>query len=102
MNANDKVLLQVGYFIMSSPELLNKRITDDEDRNKTSIEICLPKPLQVVNQEPIIKLNNTEAMNVSYANHGSSNKAELESNTQSQRPHYSLQEGKNSKRAIIV
>jgi hypothetical protein len=39
---------------MSSLELELNRITDDEDKNKSSIEVRLPKPLQVANKKMTI------------------------------------------------
>jgi hypothetical protein len=36
---------------MSSPELKPNRITDDEDKNKSSIELRLTEPLLIANKK---------------------------------------------------
>jgi len=48
---NEQGLLLCWNFIMSSPELQPNRITDDEVKNKCSIEFRLPKLLLIANKK---------------------------------------------------
>ena len=38
-------------FIMSSPQLQPNKITDDEVKNKSSIELCLTEPMLIANKK---------------------------------------------------
>ena len=51
MAANVQGLLLCWNFIMSSPELKPNKITDDEDKNKSQIELRLPEPLLIANKK---------------------------------------------------
>jgi len=44
-------LLLCWNFITSSPELKPNKITDDEDKNKSSIEFGQPEPLLIANKK---------------------------------------------------
>ena len=51
MVANVRGLLLCWYFITSSPELKPNRITDVEDKNKSSIEFGQPELLLIENKK---------------------------------------------------
>jgi len=51
ITANVQGLLLCWYFITSSPELKPNRITDDEVKNKSSIEFRLLEPLLIANKK---------------------------------------------------
>ena len=51
MTANGQGLLLCWNFIMSSPELKPNKITDDEVKNKSRIELRLPEPLLIANKK---------------------------------------------------
>ena len=48
---NVKGLLLCWYFITSRPELKPNRITDDEVKNKSGIELRLPEVLLIANRK---------------------------------------------------
>jgi hypothetical protein len=51
MPYNEQGLLLCWYFITSSSELKPNRITDDEDKNKSSILLRLTEPLLIANKK---------------------------------------------------
>jgi hypothetical protein len=56
-------LLLCWYFIMSSPELKPNRITDDEDKNQSLIELRLTEPLLIANKKMRIYSSASKAAN---------------------------------------
>jgi hypothetical protein len=50
MTANGQGLLLCWYFITSSPGLKPNKITNDEVKNKSSIEFRLTEPLLIANK----------------------------------------------------